>query len=244
MGILSLLLFSTVFSSLHDFASTISTLKATNNDQTACEMCYSCDNPCQPLVSPPPPSPPPPVTSAPPPFPPPVTGCNSPQPPMPYPPPPPAVPELNCPPPPPPAVPELNCPPPPSTGGGEGDYNFSPPHPTEPTYFPPLYGGGGAYNPPETSPIHVPTLLTRIYLSLTSARRHLASQTRIRPSLTASSRLHLSSSSFFSSFHEYVQQKITGLSAPNYATFHISFVACTLGRICNLSMSNILSCIY
>ncbi|KAJ6680117.1 hypothetical protein OIU79_019764 [Salix purpurea] len=55
-----------------------------SREQIPCTMCYSCDNPCQPLPSPPPPA----VPECPPPPPPPS-------------PPPPAVPE--CPPPPAPA---------------------------------------------------------------------------------------------------------------------------------------------
>ncbi|KAG6749828.1 hypothetical protein POTOM_046898 [Populus tomentosa] len=80
-------------------------------------MCYSCDNPCQPVPSPPPPA----IPECPPPPPPPS-------------PPPPAVPE--CPPPapppspPPPAIPE--CPPPPAP------INECPACPTPPTPFPPV----------------------------------------------------------------------------------------------------------
>lgn len=64
MGILSLLLFSIVLiSSWHDFSSATATLNTTIEDQTTCEMCSSCESPCQqPVVSPPPP--PPPVTGA------------------------------------------------------------------------------------------------------------------------------------------------------------------------------------
>ncbi|KAK1316301.1 hypothetical protein QJS10_CPA05g00308 [Acorus calamus] len=82
----------------------------------ACEMCSSCDNPCQPILSPPPPpSPPPPTPTA--------ADC----------PPPPATPTptVTYYPPPPPATPSgpsvYASPPPTPSGGGGGGYYYAPP---------------------------------------------------------------------------------------------------------------------
>ncbi|XP_059318297.1 leucine-rich repeat extensin-like protein 3 [Lycium ferocissimum] len=84
----------------------MSTVTAISKDQIACEMCEACENPCQPILSPPPPSPPlpcppPPSPPLPPPLPPP-----SPPPPSP---PPPSAPVIDCPPPPPPPA-RRSCP--------------------------------------------------------------------------------------------------------------------------------------
>ncbi|KAL3359447.1 hypothetical protein AABB24_016150 [Solanum stoloniferum] len=78
----------------------MSTITAISKDQIACEMCTTCENPCQPILppSPPPPSPSPPLLCPPPP---------SPPPPPPSPPPPPPV--NYCPPPPPPPA-RRSCP--------------------------------------------------------------------------------------------------------------------------------------
>ncbi|KAJ6329082.1 hypothetical protein OIU76_005454 [Salix suchowensis] len=73
------------------------TISEVSKEQIPCTMCYSCDNPCQPLPSPPPPA----VPECPPPSPPPPAVPECPPPPPPPSPPPPAVPE--CPPPPAPA---------------------------------------------------------------------------------------------------------------------------------------------
>ncbi|XP_011042817.1 PREDICTED: leucine-rich repeat extensin-like protein 6 [Populus euphratica] len=103
-----------------------STISKVSKEQIPCTMCYSCDNPCQPLPSPPPPA----IPECPPPPPPPS-------------PPPPAIPE--CPPPapppspPPPAIPE--CPPPPAP------INECHACPTPPTPFPPVLPPKQSYWP-------------------------------------------------------------------------------------------------
>ncbi|EEF47312.1 leucine-rich repeat extensin-like protein 3 [Ricinus communis] len=62
---------------------TISSASAVSKDQTACTMCYSCENPCQPLPSPPPPVPEcPPPPAPPPPSPPPPSLPECPPPPV------------------------------------------------------------------------------------------------------------------------------------------------------------------
>ncbi|KAL3517397.1 hypothetical protein ACH5RR_019986 [Cinchona calisaya] len=102
----------------------MSTITAMAKDQISCTMCSSCDNPCQPIYSPPPPSPPPP----------------SPPPPIPeYYWPPPSPPPVNqCPPP--PSPPPVNeCPPPPPGGGGGGGGGGNEP--------------GGSYYPPPSGVI-------------------------------------------------------------------------------------------
>ncbi|KAG5231705.1 leucine-rich repeat extensin protein [Salix suchowensis] len=65
------------------------TISEVSKEQIPCTMCYSCDNPCQPLPSPPPPA----VPECPPPSPPPPAVPECPPPPPPPSPPPPAVPE-------------------------------------------------------------------------------------------------------------------------------------------------------
>ncbi|XP_010326654.2 leucine-rich repeat extensin-like protein 3 [Solanum lycopersicum] len=80
----------------------MSTITAISKDQIACEMCTTCENPCQPIFPPPPPppSPLPPLLCPPPP---------SPPPPPPPPSPPPLPPVNYCPPPPPPPA-RRSCP--------------------------------------------------------------------------------------------------------------------------------------
>ncbi|XP_059294536.1 leucine-rich repeat extensin-like protein 3 [Lycium ferocissimum] len=122
----------------------MSTITAMAKDQISCTMCSSCDNPCQPILSPspPPPSPPPPASS----------GYNCPPPPSP-----PSSCTEGCSLPP-PSQPTL---PPPNNGGGSGgggDSNYyyppmdpslysapPPPNPIVP-YFPFYY-----YNPPPSN---------------------------------------------------------------------------------------------
>uniref|UniRef100_A0A3N7FYP7 Uncharacterized protein n=1 Tax=Populus trichocarpa TaxID=3694 RepID=A0A3N7FYP7_POPTR len=87
-----LLTLSTVITINFSLSSTISEV---SKEQIPCTMCYSCDNPCQPLPSPPPPA----IPECPPPPPPPS-------------PPPPAIPE--CPPPPAPINECPACPTPPT----------------------------------------------------------------------------------------------------------------------------------
>ncbi|XP_041996838.1 leucine-rich repeat extensin-like protein 6 [Salvia splendens] len=142
---LSLLIFSLISASLPapSLAAT-----AITRDHIACTMCSSCDNPCQPIFSPPPPEP---VLSPPPPEP--VPSPPPPSPPPPY--------GVNCPPPPSPPC-DGGCggvyyyPPPPPSGGGtyypppnpsSTDYPTpTPPNPIMP-YFPFYY-----YNPPPSNP--------------------------------------------------------------------------------------------
>ncbi|KAL9688787.1 hypothetical protein QQ045_033211 [Rhodiola kirilowii] len=83
---------------------------ANSKYEIACTMCDACENPCQPVYSPPPPSPPPPSLS---------------------PPPPPSQPTINCPPPPSPKVYPYYSPPPPQSG-----YVYPPPS-SGGFYFPP-----------------------------------------------------------------------------------------------------------
>ncbi|KAL2510505.1 Uncharacterized protein Adt_16105 [Abeliophyllum distichum] len=120
MDSLPLFLVTLVFSSLCDFSQEMSTVTAMAKDQVSCTMCSSCDNPCQPIFSPPPPPSPQPPSS----------GINCPPPPSPpnngvyyYSPPPPANPSYY---------------PPPSGSGGN------------PSYYPPRSGSGGnpSYYPP------------------------------------------------------------------------------------------------
>uniref|UniRef100_A0A1S4DQN2 Leucine-rich repeat extensin-like protein 3 n=1 Tax=Nicotiana tabacum TaxID=4097 RepID=A0A1S4DQN2_TOBAC len=111
----------------------MSTITAMAKDQIACTMCSSCDNPCQPIFSPPPPSP---LLPCPPPL----------SPPLPPPLPPPS--DYNYPPPP---SPPSSCPgdcsqplsPPYNGGGGRGDGNYVYP-PTNPSIYP---------TPPPPNPI-------------------------------------------------------------------------------------------
>ncbi|GAB4841071.1 hypothetical protein Ancab_021816 [Ancistrocladus abbreviatus] len=119
-----------------------------SKDQITCTMCDSCDDPCQPLLSPPPPSLPPPEAS----------GC----PPSPALPPPPPVPPVYSPPScytcgnSPPSVPSFSysSPPPPVGGGsvGGGTYGSTPPPPNPILpyfpyyYYPPPVGSSGDYS--------------------------------------------------------------------------------------------------
>ncbi|KAH9730660.1 hypothetical protein KPL70_009715 [Citrus sinensis] len=149
-------------------ASSLETLiSTTSKDQIACTVvCESCENPCQPL-----PSPPPPELILPPP----------PQPPSPPPPSPPALPE--CPPPPaPPALPE--CPPPPAPPKGCSVCTPSPdvpqlspprtpmPFPPPSGEFPPPESGvpnvPGVYNPPPSPEASDSTKLVLKFINISS----------------------------------------------------------------------------
>ncbi|XP_052191489.1 leucine-rich repeat extensin-like protein 3 [Diospyros lotus] len=129
------LLFLFVLASRFNVSPAISSVTAISRDQVACTLCSSCDNPCQPILSPPPPLP----------LPPPEPNC--PPPPMPPPPP-----ESNCPPLPRPLPPpESNSPPlplPPPRPIGINFPEWPPPNPMMP-YFP-LYH----YNPPASADIY------------------------------------------------------------------------------------------
>ena len=124
------------------FSSTTSSITGVSRDQLQCTMCSGCDNPCQPLPSPPPlpvsfcpPQPPPAVVSA-------------------SPPPPNSVPTYAYSPPPPYSVPTYaySSPPPPAGVGGfypppnYGNYPAPPPPNPILPYFPFYY-----YNPPPSS---------------------------------------------------------------------------------------------
>ncbi|PHT86013.1 hypothetical protein T459_08119 [Capsicum annuum] len=106
----------------------MSTITAISKDQIACEMCTTCENPCQPIL--PSPSPPPPLElSCPPPPSPPLP---PPSPPPPSPPPPSPPPVNNCPPPP--------SPPPPARRSCPDDCSLqprTPPYSIYPYFSPP-----------------------------------------------------------------------------------------------------------
>ncbi|PHU10786.1 hypothetical protein BC332_22646 [Capsicum chinense] len=106
----------------------MSTITAISKDQIACEMCTTCENPCQPIL--PPPSPPPllELSCPPPPSPP----LPPPSPPPPSPPPPSPPPVNNCPPPP--------SPPPPARRSCPDDCSLqprTPPYSIYPYFSPP-----------------------------------------------------------------------------------------------------------
>ncbi|KDP28218.1 hypothetical protein JCGZ_13989 [Jatropha curcas] len=136
-----LLILSLLLACTFSFTKSTTTVSAVYKDQMPCTMCYLCDNPCQPLASPPPP----PIPECPPPP-------SPPPPPLPECPPPPPIPECPPPPsPPPPALPE--CPPPPAPVHhcSECPPNAipipsGPPAPIKPGYEPPA--GGEFYAPP------------------------------------------------------------------------------------------------
>nr|XP_016466016.1 PREDICTED: vegetative cell wall protein gp1-like [Nicotiana tabacum] len=106
----------------------MSTITAMAKDQIACNMCAECENPCQPILSPPPPSPP-----------------------LPCPPPP--SPPLPCPPPPSPPPPELPPPPPPSPPPPSSPVNNCPPPPLPPRSCP-----GDCSLQPLTPPYNNPSI--------------------------------------------------------------------------------------